>query len=592
MTPLVVSFVLTVLLTPLIIRMAHRLGWVAKPREDRWHSKPTALMGGIAIVLGTTASWLYLGDPHTVRPILIPALGIFVLGVVDDRLRLRPYIKLIGQFVAACALLISGIRFGALPELIAIPLSFFWVVGITNAVNLLDNMDGLATGVSAISALTMAAYALSEGVAGVVPVALALAGACMGFLVFNFNPARVFMGDCGSMFIGFSLAALALQGTHRSAPNLFISLLVPVAVLAVPIFDTTLVSVARTLHGRSISQGGRDHSSHRLFALGLSERATVAVLYVLTAAFGGLAVLTTQVRLAVVLLLAAFLFAGLIVLGLYLGILKVYSEQVRLPRRFRRIGGTILYKKQTLQVILDVPLIALALLGAHLLRFDGALPAQILRGVAEATPLVVAGKLIGMALCRAYRGVWRYAGMADVVRAFSGSTVGSLLAAAILGMATGFQDISRSALITDWLLFSLLAVLARTWYVIFRHVFGMLPPRTGPRVVILGADARSVAIAHRLRDPHATVRAEVLGILDDDPDKHGRALDGISVLGPLSVLPALVEERGVSCCLLGGPLRGESAREVLEYCEERQIRVLSEMEFQDAGEEALVAANH
>src|SRR5262249_26774038 len=158
-----------------------------------------------------------------------------------------------------------------------------------------------------------------------------LTGACAAFLLFNFNPARIFMGDSGSMFLGFSLATLALQGIHRSAPNLVLSLLVPVAILAVPIFDTALVSVARTLNGRSISQGGRDHSSHRLFALGLSERGTVISLYVLTSLFGGLALLSTQVPLLVVLLLAALLFTLLIVLGMYLGILKVYTENTAIP---------------------------------------------------------------------------------------------------------------------------------------------------------------------------------------------------------------------------------------------------------------------
>ncbi len=577
--PLLIAFAIVVATTPVMILAARRFGWVAAPRPDRWHSRPTALMGGVAIVAGCVASWLVFGDWHSTSHLLLPAVGIFLLGLVDDRIRLSPHIKLIGQLVAAGVLALTGVRFGAMPAAASFPLTFLWVVGITNAVNLLDNMDGLAAGVSAISALTLSAYCISEGAAGVVPIAMGLVGACLGFLVYNFSPAKIFMGDCGSMFIGFTLASLSIAGTNRSAPNLLISLLVPVAVLAVPIFDTTLVSVARTLNGRAISQGGRDHSSHRLFALGLSERGTVAVLYLLTALFGSLAVLATQVRLSVVLLLAVLLFTSLIVLGLYLGVLQVYSEEARIPDRFRRLGGTWMYKKKMLQVLLDAQLVVVAFVGAHLLRFDGALDPSIMRGLTEAIPIILATKLVGMAICRAYRGVWRYAGMGDVVQAIAGSLVGSLLTTGILAMATGLHGVSRSALIIDWLLFTLLAVAARTWYVMLRHVFGMLPPRTGPRVVIIGADSRGVALAHRLRDPHAPVRAEVLGILDDDPDKQGRALDGVSVLGPVSDLPALVEQRGVSYCLVSGAMLSESAPGIVSFCEQRHVRILTDTEI-------------
>jgi UDP-GlcNAc:undecaprenyl-phosphate GlcNAc-1-phosphate transferase len=575
--PFLVSFLLTATLTPLVILGARRLGWVARPREDRWHSKPTALMGGIAIFAGCIVSWIIYVPRNIQFPVALAAAAIFVLGLIDDRYTLRPHIKIIGQVTAAGIVIFGGVKLDSLPAVLAIPFTLFWIVGITNAINLLDNMDGLAAGISAIAALTMSLYCFGDGLGALASAGFAIAGSCTAFLLFNFHPAKIFMGDCGSMFLGFSLATLSLQGIHRSAPNLFLELLVPVAILAVPIFDTTLVSIARTLHGRSISQGGRDHSSHRLFALGLSERGTVVALYVLTSMFGGLALLSTRVPLLVVLPFAALLFTLLIVLGMYLGILKVYSDQSVLPANFRRLGGTVLFKKQMLQVLIDVQLACVAFAGANLLRFDGKLPSDISKTMVIVLPFVVVSKLVGLSICKAYRGVWRYAGMTDALTAFGGSTIGTVICALAILAFTQFEGVSRSALIIDWLLFSLLAIMGRTWYLVFRHLFGMIPARTGDRVLILGADPQAVVLAHRLRDPQSPRRAQVLGILDDDPGKHGRSLDGVKVLGPIESLPQLVISRGVTYCLLGVPEHSERAREIVGFCQANEIRVFDGM---------------
>lgn len=591
--PFFASFLAAAVFTPAVIYFSRKLGFVAKPREDRWHTKPTALLGGIAIFASTALVWAFLPDRSAILPFAGPAAFIFILGVVDDRLTLRPHVKLIGQLTAAGIAILSGVRFGILHPVLAIPLTLFWLVAITNAVNLLDNMDGLASGVSAISALILAGYLAMKENYALAPVAVALAGACLGFLIYNFNPAKIFMGDCGSMFIGFTLAALAVDGVHRSAPNLMLSLLMPVVVLAIPIFDTTLVSVARTLHGRSISQGGRDHSSHRLFALGLSERGTMLVMCLMTALFGALALLSTQVHLLVVALLAALLFSGLLILGMYLGVLRVYSEPASVPENIRRLGGEVLFKKQMLQVAIDVVFICCAFVGANVLRFDGSVPGLISAKMAAALPFAIIAKLTGLAVCRAYRGVWRYAGISDAVTAAAGSTVGSILLAVGLGIATHYRDLSRSSLIIDWLLFTLLAIGGRTWYMFLRHIFAMLPARSDERVVILGAAPEAIALAHKLRDPLADKRVQVLGILDDDPGKHGRTLNGVTVLGPISDLPALVQQRGVSYCLLGVPPESGAGGDILTFCREQEIKVVAAIETPRISAEPLgLAAVH
>lgn len=570
------AFAATAALTPLVILLARSLGWVAKPRADRWHSRPTALMGGIGIGAGTLLAWLLSGRVEAIVPVALPALGIFVLGFVDDRLNLRPHHKLVGQIAAAAALLGMGVRFEALPLPLSLPVTMLWVLTVTNAVNLLDNMDGLAAGVCAISALVLAAYS-GMGTPEAVP-ALALAGSCAGFLLYNFNPARVFMGDCGSMFLGFTLSALAIQGTYRAAPNLVLSLLVPVAALAIPIFDTTLVSIARTLAGRSIAQGGRDHSSHRLVSLGLSERGTVLALWALTAAFGGLALAATHLRLMVVLLLGALLLVGLALLGLFLGFLKVYQSEAAAPERVRTLGGRLQFTRQRLQMVLDIFLVPIAFVGAHLLRFEGNPAGTVVERLFSVLPLVLVVKLVGLSVCRAYRGVWRVAGLTDALRAGAGSTLGSLLLVGVLAAGPGFKDLSRAALIIDWLVFSALAVTARLGYVLLQELFGMLPARGGPRVLMLGGGPEALSLAQRLRDPLSPRRATVVGILDEDPGRHGRTLNGIPVLGSVEGLSEVVEREQVQRCVITVAPGSHLGRVIVDCCRRHGIRLYTDLD--------------
>ncbi len=571
--PFLASFATTALLTPLVILAARRLGWVARPRADRWHKSPTALMGGIGIFGGALAGWAVTGEWRTMLPLLIASGLMFVLGFVDDRVQLRPHHKLLGQ-IAACAIFImAGNTFHSLPPLLSLPITLFWLLGITNAVNLLDNMDGLAAGVSAVCAVTMAICAAGAASAHAASAALVLAGACAAFLLYNFNPARIFMGDCGSMFIGFSLAAMAVNGAQRSAPNLFLSMLVPVAVLAIPIFDTTLVSVVRTLNGRSISQGGRDHTSHRLVALGLSERGTVLVLYALTGLFGGLAVAAMRYQLLTVAVLAGLLFGVLAVLGIFLGFLRVYSDEAAAPSHARLLGGKILYKRQMMQLLLDAGLVPLAFLAAYLLRFDGDPPAPVKSTMLAMLPMILVAKLVGLASCRAYRGVWRCAGAVDAVTTIAGSTFGSLLAISGVALLTGFGGISRAAFITDWLVFTVLVVGVRMSYVLLREMFGMLPAPNGPRVLILGAGDEGMALLGQLRDVHSPHRATVIGFLDDNPGLVGRTVKGTTVLGSIEDLPIISAGQRVTYCLLGVPYYSDHGREIVDFCHSHKMAV-------------------
>ncbi|MDZ4699293.1 MAG: hypothetical protein SH809_06290 [Rhodothermales bacterium] len=346
----VFAFLATLLATPVVIRLAHRQQWVAKPRADRWHEKPTALMGGIAMYAGAGLCLLGMTALSLPWSIWLGATIMFVTGLVDDLVTIRPLTKLAAQVVAAGVMVLDGFTFGAgWPVWASVPVTFLWLIGVTNALNLLDNMDGLAAGIAGVASLVLAIlFSLGGDLVGF-GAATALAGATAGFLVFNFKPARIFMGDSGSLFLGYMIAGLSLltQSDTAGMPPLAV-VLVSALVLAIPIFDTTLVTIVRKSNGRAVSQGGRDHSSHRLVFLGLSERRAVVTLYAFgfICGMGALGAYLLDIRIFYG--LALVLVASLVTLGIYLGRINVYGSA--LPQRSVAVSDHILVVPPTVIV--------------------------------------------------------------------------------------------------------------------------------------------------------------------------------------------------------------------------------------------------
>lgn len=261
---------------------ANNLHWLDKPSPRKSHAKSIPLLGGIAIYGAFLASLLIFDRPWLLsegRSLIIGATLIAGVGLYDDLQGLNPLPKLLGQIAAAIALSLSGLMVDISGIYwLDIGITLFWVVGICNAMNLLDNMDGVSAGVAAIACLFFGAIGLQQGQIGVAIVTAALSGATLGFLRFNWHPATIFMGDAGSLLLGFILAALGLivgfpTNIEHSA------WLMPIFILAVPIFDTTLVTISRLRRGLRVTDGGRDHTSHRLVKLGLSIRKTAATIY-------------------------------------------------------------------------------------------------------------------------------------------------------------------------------------------------------------------------------------------------------------------------------------------------------------------------
>jgi UDP-GlcNAc:undecaprenyl-phosphate GlcNAc-1-phosphate transferase len=310
------AFLLAVLATPAIRRAALGLGMVDRPAERKLHSKPVPLLGGVAIYGAVIFSLLLFPDSKglvQLTGIVLGASWISFWGLWDDRFGLSPIVKLLAQVAAGVILIAVGVQVSLpVPDWVNIALTLFWVVGITNAFNLLDNMDGLSSGVAAVAAAWIMLMAAMNGQFLVGGLAAAVLGACLGFLIHNFNPARIFMGDSGSLFLGFMMAVLGIKLRFPANVN-WVTWMVPVLVLGVPVFDTALVFISRLRRRKNpFTTPGKDHLSHRLTRIGWTGREVVLLLYLAGCALGGTA---TFVSLAAP-LGAYLIIAAVIVLAL------------------------------------------------------------------------------------------------------------------------------------------------------------------------------------------------------------------------------------------------------------------------------------
>src|SRR5437588_871457 len=284
------AFAVSMLLTWLLVKIAPAKNWVNVPRDDRWNRRSVAQFGGIPILLACAAGTVFLPFSRQSFILLLLTLAMGMLGLVDDVTFLGPKAKLLGQALLAG----MAVRIGIVQNLTNnhwanAGFTVLWIIGITNAMNLLDNMDGLTAGIAMIALLQV--LVLGGGSTTLAGLAFAMLGALAAFLFFNFNPARVFMGDVGALSLGFLLACFSVKASAHLS-SLSSMLFVPAMVLFIPVVDTLLVSVTRRMNGRPISRGARDHISHRLVLAGLSERQAVALLYAIAAVAGVIAALS------------------------------------------------------------------------------------------------------------------------------------------------------------------------------------------------------------------------------------------------------------------------------------------------------------
>ncbi len=572
--------ILALALTPLVRLLARRIGMVAKPKTDRWHKKPTAMLGGVAIWLSVVIGY-FAFVPRTPYGLVIIAAStfLFVVGLVDDFLHTKPYQKLIGQVMGSAFVIYYGL---SLPwtsyQALNVAITIFWLIGVTNALNLLDNMDGLATGIAVIASGFLALSFLSTGQLTEALMLMTFAGALLGFLVYNSNPASIFMGDSGSMFIGFFLASSALVNVSGGRSRSLLPVLaVPILVLFIPIFDTTFVTILRKFSGRAASRGGRDHTSHRLVALGMSERHAVWMLYGFAALSGVLALLVQQVKLDVSLAAIAGFTVLLTLIGVYLAGVKVYDEtEEALALRDNSPYAFLVdlsYKRRIFEVLLDVILILLSYWCAYAVKFGALSGSAAWRLFLRTLPVLVFVKMAAFLVTGVYRGIWRYTSLDDLIVFAKAVILSSVLSVLAVLFAFRFDGFSRTIFIIDGVLMFMFLAGSRMAFRLFRQMLPAPGAGEGRRVLIYGAGDGGELLLRELQNNRSLKYAPV-GFLDDDPTKYGKVIHGLKVYGGNGDLSAICRQHEVDEVLISSSRMTEDRlQEILGFCRAQEIAV-------------------
>jgi len=565
--------------TPLVRALALRAGIVAAPAADRWHGRTVPMLGGIAVMAATLIVVAGFGFSRQTAMVAVVSALTLGLGLLDDVRSLKPVSKLTVELVLACAVVALGhkLPWTGSPAIDAL-VTIVWIVGLTNAFNLLDNMDGLCAGISVIAALALCASTEALNRYAFVYTA-ALAGATLGFLRFNFQPASIFLGDCGSLFLGSSFALLTLSDDPDAQRGLISALVVPVFILLLPIFDTTFVTVSRKLSGRAASQGGRDHTSHRLVALGFSERHATLFLYALAGA-GGLAAAGLARSNVESVGLGLLLLLGLALLAVQLAKVRVYTgsdfERLRL-RALTPLLVEITYKRRIFEVLLDVCMISVAYYLAWVLRFDDQFRPVYHNLFVVSLPIAIASQIAGLYIGGAYKGVWRYISVGDLLVYVRGVLAGSAIMVIALVYLFRFTNYSRSVFMINALLVAALVVGSR---LSFRWL-GDTAARSrsiGQRALICGAGDGGALLVRELRN-NSTYRSIPIGFLDDDPNKQRRHVMGIPVLGTTADIESVLARHAPDVVVISSERFNVAALLRLQLACDRVGTPLKQMQF-------------
>jgi UDP-GlcNAc:undecaprenyl-phosphate GlcNAc-1-phosphate transferase len=496
----------------------------------------------------------------SIKPLLPLALGgmaIFILGLVDDLFNINPQHKLVGQVIIASVLVIFGFQVNWFESMTAnLVISIFWIVGITNAFNLLDNMDGLSAGIAFIAGLFLFLSQVASGLQSIIPAVLFLSvflGALLGFLIYNFYPASIFMGDSGSLLIGFLLAGLTTEASGLmvgpQSGHLVFVLAIPILILFIPILDTAFVSLMRKLSGRPISRGGQDHSSHRMVAIGFPERTAVLMLYGFAGVSGLLAMAVTRLSLGVSLVLVVIYLLFIIFFWINLARVKVYPEESILSEvkkgKLTPILIEITYKRRLFEVLLDLILIPLAYWSSYLLRFEGSAYGANFPIFLKSLPIVVACQLFCFFLLGVYRGIWQYVGMRDVITYVKAITVGTVFSVLVNLGIYRFMSFSRTVFVIYWMILIALVTASRFSYRLISEATPKNSMNRGQRALIYGAGAGGQLVMQEI-ERNENLSLALVGFIDDDIRKQSKRFLGYPVFGGKDRLNEIVDRYQIS----------------------------------------------
>ncbi len=576
------AFCISFFLTPAVKAVAKRLGIVARPKEDRWHKDVIPLLGGVSLYAAFLIPYLIFvrkaGDPIG---LVIGVTAIFILGLIDDIIGLTPQAKIVGQIICASLAIIFGVVINIIPfAAFAIPLTILWIVGISNSFNLLDNMDGLSCGVAAIASLVLFLCSLLLHNYEVALISLVLSGAALGFLPHNIYPAKIFMGDCGAMFLGFTLASLAIAGTWKQASNLFIVLLMPILALAVPIFDTAFVAITRKMDGRALAKGGKDHASHRLVFLGLPEKKAVLTLYAISIVFGLAALASLYLKIYVSAIIITLLLISFFAFGTFLGrslpLKKEKSKAASGAAPYYKnesdlIDAVIKYKRAVLEIVCDFCLICIAYISSYIIRYEGIIDHFNFGLIARSLPFIIVIKLGAFYISGVYGNIWRYIGLSELLNIVKGVILGSIGSILLILVMFRFEGFSRMIFILDAMILLILVSGVRIAFRLFReHIFVSLETR-GKNILIMGAGDAGDAFLREIRKNRG-LNYRPVGFIDDDLSKLGRRIQGIPVLGARADIPNLVREKAIVEVVITIPSAdSKTINDIMAVCREAGV---------------------
>ncbi len=581
---------ITVALTPLVRLLALAIGAVDKPDGRKIHTKPMPRLGGLA----TFASFLITTFAvHFLFPqaaldslpslsswplLLASSLILLVLGMLDDIRPLKPGPKFLVQFLAAALVYFAGLRIESAADPfsggvlsfgpLSLPLTVLWIVGVTNAFNLIDGLDGLASGIGAIAALTISAIALVHNEPATATLAITLAGVAIGFLRYNFNPAKVFLGDSGSLFLGFALAVLSIQSSAKGSTAF--SVAVPLLALSVPIMDTSLAMLRRILRSffpeqsrpattlrklHSMFQPDRRHIHHQLLARGLSQREAVFVLYFVSITFGLCAFLVTAGSLNASLILTG---AGITAI---IAIRKLGYRELALLRNglLLRLYRRTLLRNAAGHVLLDVLSVAAAYLLASLLSLHARGETVNWQLKTSSLAVVAALQLSAFFVGGLYRRRITLFGIGDflqILRAISVGTVATVFACLLLPLLQDRSNLGMLALL-DYYFLATFVIGSRVAFHVMNYLFRRHATE-GKKALIYGADRGGMFALQSLLAAAARREGDQppltpVGFLDDDPEMEGKFLDGYPVFGGHWKLAGLVKTMNVAEIVLAKP---------------------------------------
>lgn len=587
--PALFAAVLSWLLTPVTMRLAKAYGAMDEPAPRKIHAQAVPRLGGVAVILAAVAAWSIMLTlswfEGTMPPDLALGMGtgllpLLAISLLDDIRGVPAIPRLLVQIASASIAVAFGIHlnpnihlFGATVYIgvLAIPISIAWIVGVTNAFNLADGLDGLSAGLALISALSFSILGLVTGGPTFAALPLVLVGALVGFLPFNLHPARVFLGDVGAATIGFCLACLGLGSGKALTAG--VAILVPVLVTGVPILDT-LVAIARRMVRRPAGRGARifqadaDHIHHRLIQLGFGHRQAVLLLYGIAAAVSATAVgsifVTSQnaALLTMTLLAAAFI-----------GVRRLNYDEFAIIRRggLLKIYDAPVLRTNIFPVFFDIGIVILAMYLAIGLKYDDwRLETHRVLAV-NLLALLPATAVIAFSVCHLYRGSWRHASIEDLVRASAAVALATLLAFAVVPVVTG-GEVGVSLLMIYGIVLTLAMNIARSSFRLlsyWQHREGA----AGDAVIIYGAGAAgALALRELLSNVAHTVQP--IGFIDDHPRKRGRFLNGYPILGSLATLERVLVEHNVRGVIVStDKIPPKSVQQVRSLCSNASVWV-------------------